>query len=150
MNIDPYDIRKYIPDIDDVVDTYAPNEARVLYLAELVYDKYKKKGYLATEDKDVMLRVVTASTATEGDIVFLGSSSKRIQEYGFYIRTADGFVSDDENGYVYGPKALVKYVRRMYPHKNYENALKLLTAYWTHNFNYTYYNDEESDIDFGS
>lgn len=125
-------------------DTYAPDEARVLYLAHLVYHKYKKKGYLKTEDRDVMSRVVDASTAVEGDIVFLGSSTKRIQEYGFYIRTADGFVSDDEIGYVYGPKALIKYVR------NYKNALTLLILYWTHHFDYLYYNDEESDIDFGS
>lgn len=34
--------------------------------------------------------------------------------------------------------------------RNYKNALTPLTLYWTHHFDYLYYNDEESDIDFGS
>jgi hypothetical protein len=131
LSIHKFDGRKYLLrhtlselNLDSI---YLPNEAKVLYLAEEVKPDYLFNKYLTDEDHEKIRPTILASGASEGDIIFAGSSSYR-QEYGFYLKTNTDYVFLEEIYYYYRADGVVKYAKEKYPSKNYDNALKILYA----------------------
>lgn len=129
-----HDIRNYlsnsiVSDLD-LDYHYLPNEAKVLFLAKEINPNYDKDQRLLKKHNHLIKPTILQSGASEGDIIFAGDTYEGKQTYGFYIKSKNSFDSDNEAAYYTRSKGLVKFAKKIYPTKNYDNALKLLNAMW--------------------
>ena len=124
-------MRYHVKNVGDLEN--CPNEAKVLYIAELVYPSYNEDGVLVFDNNDeeteAIRAAVDSSSASEGDILFAGSTYETRQEYGFYIKTKDGYICDNDSAYGGGSQGLIDFAKDKFPEKNYDNALKLVAAF---------------------
>lgn len=128
------DIRNYLP--ESIVFNlnldyqYTANEAKVLFLAKEINPNYDNDWYLHSEHGKMIKPTILKSGASEGDIIFAGDTYQTRQLYGFYIKTNEGFIHDNEQAYRGGPKGLIIFAKAKYPTKKYDNAIKLLNAWF--------------------
>jgi len=138
--ISKYDMRNYTGDItelSDIDEFYKTNEAKCLFIAELVDKDYIKNGYHIGNDiideymDEAQHQAILQSGATAGDIVFYGDNDQ--------MRQVDGFALKDKNraDLIYidnlkygGPEHLIKIARKLFPDKNYDNSSKILLEFW--------------------
>ena len=109
--------------------------AKVHFLAQKICKKYAEFGCLVDEEDGLCDKIVDECGASEGDILFLGSDYETRQEYGFYIKTKNGFGGDNEVAYYGGPEGLIEYAKLSYPKRDYTRALTQLYDKWTTDFN---------------
>jgi hypothetical protein len=100
-------------------------DAKFFNLAKQLFDKRDSRGYKNYEciNYDYIKNVVNNCGATEGDILYLGAYNRDRPEYGFAIKTKDGFTSDQEAAYSGGPRSLAVYTKGLYPNKKYKKAM---------------------------